>query len=120
MNAPILPILHIPSSYVDRVELWPHARLVADQQLGADLAHALGDASFCHLQGHGIISVAPTMKEAVIGAFMMEELAIANLDVLRAGQTPRVIPDDELADLRRLRGGTEGRWQFLLEQFDAA
>ncbi|MER7797504.1 class II aldolase/adducin family protein [Microbacterium sp. NPDC096154] len=117
LDAPILPILHIPASYVERVEMWPHAHLVADRELGSDLARALGDASFCHLQGHGIVSVAPTLQEAVVGAVMVEELAVANLEALRAGLAPRVIPDDELADLRRLRGGIEGRWQYLREQF---
>ena len=117
LEAPMLPLLHIPASYVDRLQMWPHARLVADRELGADLAAALGDATFCHLQGHGIVSVAPTLPEAVVGAAMVEDLATANLEALRAGLAPRVIPDDELADLRRLRGGVEGRWQFLREQF---
>jgi hypothetical protein len=48
---------------------------------------------------------------------MMEELAIANLEALRTGLAPREIPEDELAELRRLRGGIEGRWQYLIEQF---
>jgi ribulose-5-phosphate 4-epimerase/fuculose-1-phosphate aldolase len=117
LGAPIRPILHIPSSYVSDVRTWPHANLVADRELGADLATTLGDASFCHLQGHGIISVAPTLKEAVVGAVMMEELAVANLEALRTGLTPREIPEGELAELRRLRGGIEGRWQYLIEQF---
>ncbi|GAB3710190.1 class II aldolase/adducin family protein [Nocardiopsis oceani] len=117
MDAPIRPLLHIPASYVDEVRLWPHAQLVTDQQLGADLARTLGSASFCHLQGHGIVSVAPTIKDAVVGAVMLEDLAVANLDVLKSGLTPRVIPDDEIAELQRLRGGTEGRWQYLKEQF---
>lgn len=117
LNAPMLPLLHIPASYVDRMEMWPHAHLVADQVLGADLAKMLGDAAFCHLQGHGIVSVAPTMEEAVVGAAMVEELAVANLEALRTGIAPRVIPDDELADLRRLRGGVAGRWAFLRERF---
>lgn len=117
LTAPILPILHIPASYVDRIEMWPHAHLVADRALGADLAAAAGDASFCHLQGHGIVSVASTLQEAVVGAVMLEDLAVANLEALRTGRAPRVIPDDELADLRRLRGSVEGRWQYLREQF---
>lgn len=117
MSAAVKPVLHIPASYVDDVKLWPHAHLVADQQLGADLARALGSASYCHLQGHGVVAVAPTIKEAVIGAVMLEDLAQANLDILKAGLEPRAIPDEELADLRRLRGGAEGRWQYLREQY---
>lgn len=117
LNAPMLPLLHIPASYVDSLQTWPHAHLVADRNLGADLAATLGGASFCHLQGHGIVSVAPTMQEAVVGAVMVEDLAVANLEALRSGLAPRVIPDDELADLRRLRGGVAGRWEYLREQF---
>lgn len=118
LSAPVKPLLHIPASYVERVNMWPHAHLVANQALGADLARALGDAAFCHLQGHGVIAVAPTLKEAVIGAVMLEELAIANLEVLRTGLPPWVIPDHELSELRRLRGGVDGRWEYLREEFD--
>ncbi|MGZ2224300.1 class II aldolase/adducin family protein [Glutamicibacter nicotianae] len=117
LDAPVLPLLHIPASYVDDVKMWPHSHLVSNKELGEDLAKALGQATFCHLQGHGIISVAPSLKEAVIGAVMLEELATANMEALRTGLTPHLIPEHELRELRKLRGGVEGRWQYLNEQY---
>ena len=117
LERPPLPLLHVAGSYVDDVRLWPHASLVSTPELAADLAVALGDASFCQLQGHGVVVVAATMQEAVVKAFLLEDLAAANLEVLATGLPPRVIPDDELAELRRLRGGIDGRWEYLREQF---
>jgi ribulose-5-phosphate 4-epimerase/fuculose-1-phosphate aldolase len=113
MEQPMRPILHIPASYVDHVALWPHANLVSDAVLGKDLAATLGDSRFCHLQGHGVISVSATMQESVVNAVMLEELAQANVTALQCGATTRAIPDEELVELRRLRGGVEGRWQYL-------
>ncbi|GAA5148346.1 L-ribulose-5-phosphate 4-epimerase [Microbacterium pseudoresistens] len=122
LERPILPLLHIPASYVDEHDfgLYPHAHLVTTPEQGANLAKALGDKTFCHLQNHGIVSVAETLQEATVNALLLEELARTNLEVLQTGLPPRLIPDDELADLREFRGPWPGRWEYFREQTEIA
>jgi L-fuculose-phosphate aldolase len=75
------------------------------------LAAALGDHSLCHLQGHGIVTVAPTVEQATIAAIHLERLARANLLASLLG-TPRVIPPDEIARLANPMVNYEVRWAY--------
>lgn len=113
IGAPALPILHIPSVFVRRpVPIWPCPLLVTSPRAGADLAAALGDERYCHLQGHGIVSVAETVPEATVAAAMLEQLAEANLRLLQTGREPRVISPDEIDALTREAAPVAGRWAY--------
>jgi L-ribulose-5-phosphate 4-epimerase len=113
IGAPILPLLHVHSTFVDgEVPLWPCPLLVVDPALGGQLATALGQARYCHLQGHGIVSVAGSVQAATVGAVMLEHLAETNLRVLQTGREPRVIPPEEIEALKRDAAGVEGRWAY--------
>lgn len=113
IEAPILPILHVESVFVrEPVPVWPCPLLVTSRELGSDLAAALGDARFCHLQGHGIVSVAETIPDATVAASMLERLSEANLRVLQAGHQPRVISDAEIDQLSREAAPVGGRWAY--------
>jgi len=63
------------------------------------VAQALGTHRVCHLQGHGIVSVAASVQEATLGAIHLERLAEVNYRVAQLGREPRVIPPDELQAL---------------------
>lgn len=117
MGSPLLPLLHVPSAMIGSgaIPVWPHAVLVTTRQRGQELALALGDAGVVHLQGHGIVSVAGDLRTATVQAVMLEQLAKANLDVLKAGGTPRVIPPDEIEDLRREMAPVTGRWAYYMQ-----
>ena len=116
VGQPILPILHIEAPLVERpVPTFPCAELVVNPQLGQRLAEALGDHEVCHLQGHGIVSVAGTVQEATVGAIFLERLAEANFRAAQLGKPPRVIPPEEIAQLRRYRAPLIGRWRYYEE-----
>ena len=114
---PMQPLLHIPASYVgpEDVQLWPCPSLVTNPALGAQLAQSLGQSTFCHLQGHGIVAVGGSVEEAVVNAVMLEELAVANMAILATGRVPRLITEDELAGLKEFRGPVHGRWEYFKE-----
>jgi L-ribulose-5-phosphate 4-epimerase len=113
---PILPVLHVQAALVERpVPLWPCAKLVTDDDLGGQLATALGDHSVCLLQGHGIVSAAASVQEAAIGAIHLEHLADANYKVLAINKRPRVIPPDEIRQLVQTGVGWEVRWAYYAE-----
>jgi ribulose-5-phosphate 4-epimerase/fuculose-1-phosphate aldolase len=115
-GVPILPILHIEAPLVEEpVPTWPSARMVVRPELGRELAQAVGSHRVCHLQGHGIVSVADSVQEATLGAIYLERLAKANLTGLQIGRQPRVIPPDEIADLRRTVAAPAGRWAYYVE-----
>ena len=115
-SAPILPILHVEAGLVEQgVPIWPCAMLVTNPDLGQQMAAAIGDHPVGILQGHGIVSAAPTVQEATIGAIHLERLADANYKVLAMGRQPRVIPSDEIAQLKASGVGFEVRWAYYCE-----
>jgi len=113
---PILPILHVESPLVEfGVPIWPCAKLVTDNELGDQLAQALGDHPTAILQGHGIVSVADTVQDATIGAIHLEHLAEANYRVLAINKKPRVIPPEEMRQLKERGVGVDVRWAYYAE-----
>lgn len=115
-EAPILPVLHVEAWLVERpVPMWPCAKLVTDDDLGQQLATALGEHSVCLLQGHGVVSVAATVQEATIGAIHLERLADANYKVLAINKQPRAIPADEIRQLKERGVGFDVRWAYYAE-----
>lgn len=113
LEVPIHPLLHVQSPLVrEPVPIWPCSLLVTDQELGGQLADALGDRSVAHLQGHGIVSVGATIEEATVNAIHLEQLAKINLECLKTGRSPRVIPDTEIDRLRETLAPVDGRWAY--------
>jgi ribulose-5-phosphate 4-epimerase/fuculose-1-phosphate aldolase len=116
VDLPILPILHVQAPLVERpLPTFPCAELIVNQELGRGLAEALGDHSLCHLQGHGVVSVATTVQDATLGAIHLERLAEANFQAAQIGRTPWVIPSDQIAALRRELASPAGRWAYYAE-----
>jgi ribulose-5-phosphate 4-epimerase/fuculose-1-phosphate aldolase len=112
-EVPILPILHVEGELVERAApMWPHAMLVTDADLGAQLAAALGDHRVVLLQGHGVASVAATPAEAALQAIHLEHLAEAMWRVLTMGRQPRVIPSEELRQRTSTGVGWQVRWAY--------
>lgn len=117
IGADLLPVLHVPAALTDggRIATWPCPLLVDTPDLGRELAQALGDGRLCHLQGHGIVSVAADLRLAVVTAVALEQLAAANLAILQTGRKPRVITSDELTALGTSVASVDGRWSYYLQ-----
>jgi ribulose-5-phosphate 4-epimerase/fuculose-1-phosphate aldolase len=118
VGADLLPVLHVPAVLTDggNMPIWPCPLLVNGPELGRKLAAALDSASLCHLQGHGIVSVAADMRRAAVTAVALEQLAEANLTILATGRAPRVITPGELEELRGTVASIDGRWAYYLQQ----
>jgi ribulose-5-phosphate 4-epimerase/fuculose-1-phosphate aldolase len=113
----LLPVLHVPAVLTDggTMPAWPCPLLVTSPELGRKLAAALGTASLCHLQGHGIVSVAADIRRAAVTAVAVEQLAEANLAILQTGLSPRVITPGELNELREAVASIDGRWAYYVQ-----
>jgi ribulose-5-phosphate 4-epimerase/fuculose-1-phosphate aldolase len=120
IGADLLPVLHVPSVLTDggRMPTWPCPLLVTSPERGSELAAALGDATLCHLQGHGIVTVAADVPTATVVAVALEQLAEANLRILQTGRSPRAITAEEVAELRREAAPVAGRWAYFLQLLD--
>jgi ribulose-5-phosphate 4-epimerase/fuculose-1-phosphate aldolase len=118
IGAELLPVLHVPAVLTDggAVATWPCPLLVTGPELGRKLAARLGSGKLCHLQGHGIVSVAADVPRATITAIAFEQLAEANLTILQTGRAPRVITPAELEELRGSVASIEGRWAYYVQE----
>jgi ribulose-5-phosphate 4-epimerase/fuculose-1-phosphate aldolase len=117
VGAELLPVLHVPAVLTDggTMPAWPCPLLVTGPELGRKLAAALGAAGLCHLQGHGIVSVAADLRRAAVTAIALEQLAEANLTILQTGRSPRVITPGELDELRTAVASIDGRWAYYVQ-----
>ncbi len=117
VGLPILPLLHVESLVVEQqpVPIFACAELIVSQDQGRRVAEALGQHRVCHLQGHGIVSVAQSVQEATIGAIHLERLAEVNYRVAQLGRQPRVIPPEELQALKGQLASPAGRWAYYAE-----
>lgn len=117
VNLPILPLLHVESLVVQKqpIPIFACAELIVTGAQGQRVAEALGDHRICHLQGHGIVSVADSIQEATLGAIHLERLAEVNYRVAQLGREPRVIPHNELDALKRQLASPAGRWAYYAE-----
>ncbi len=117
IGAELLPVLHVPAVLTDggTISTWPCPQLVTGPELGRKVAAALGTAGLCHLQGHGIVSVAADIRRAAVTAVALEQLAEANLTILQTGLSPRVITPGELDELRSAVASIDGRWAYYVQ-----
>jgi ribulose-5-phosphate 4-epimerase/fuculose-1-phosphate aldolase len=117
VGADLLPVLHVPAVLTDggTMPTWPCPVLVTKPEQGRELAASLGPAGLCHLQGHGIVSVAADIRRAAVTAVALEQLAEANLTILQTGRSPRVITEGELDELRSVVASIDGRWAYYVQ-----
>jgi 3,4-dihydroxyphthalate decarboxylase len=104
--APIVGAYNIPATRMahDGIPVYPRGVLINRQELGAEVAAALGGKPVCILRAHGIVAVGETVQQAVVRALNIT--ALAKITLL-AGQhrTPPVLPPEDFAELPDL-GGT--------------
>lgn len=112
-GVPIQPVLHVEAPLVaGGIPVYPSPELIRSPALGEAVADVLGDRPVCHLQGHGIVTVASDLRQAVLRAIHLERLARANLLATQLGGTPRAIPADQIARLAGPMVDYQVRWAY--------
>lgn len=104
---PIYGAYDIPGARLARggVPVYPRAVLIRDASLGAEMVTAMGGRPVLICRGHGIVSAAASVQQAVLQAIGLERLARMSLSVRAAGGTLHEIDDADWADLPDLGAG---------------
>ncbi len=89
---------------LDGVPRYPRSVLISNDALGQDLAKTIGDKSVCLMRGHGITAVGPSVEEATITAWRLNDLAEINYRAALLGN-PEPISDEDIEVFRNMGGG---------------
>lgn len=107
------------------IPVFPKSVLISNEELGNELAAAMGDKRVCVLNGHGIVTVGRDVEEATALAVNLTELAQINWMAYSIGD-PVPIPDDDRersamgpggrGPARRRSDGTTANWHWLRQR----
>lgn len=74
---------------------------VASDGIGPSVVKAIGDKRACLLANHGVITVGPDVRHAIVAAVMLEDSAKAYLFAKAIGN-PVILPDSEVQKAREV------------------
>lgn len=105
-DKPLLPLFgaYDPASMqlaLDGIPTFDRSLLIANPQLGSELAATMGRANVCLMRGHGITTAGTTVEEAALAAIRLNTLATVNYRAALLG-TPRPIAPEEQEAFRAL------------------
>lgn len=120
---PIYGAFDIPGALLarDGVPVYGRAVLIRSPELGREMAAAMTGHSALICRGHGIVSAATTVPQAVLQAISLDRLARMSLDVRAAGGTLRDIDESDWAELPDLGSGfaVDAAWRHEVARLDA-
>jgi len=92
------------SMVLEGIPRYPRSILISNDELGKELAAAVGSKNVCLMRGHGITAVGSNVQEATITAWRLNDLAEINYRAALLGN-PEPIPDEDLEVFRNQRRG---------------
>jgi len=119
---PIYGAFDIPGAWLARtgVPVYQRAVLIRTARLGQQLVAAMRGQPVVICRGHGIVSAATTVQQAVLQAMSVNRLAQMSLRVVSAGGTLGDIADEDWDDLPDLGAGfnTDAAWRHEIAHLD--
>jgi len=102
------------------IPTYPRSVLITRDELGDELAAAMGDSTVCVLCGHGVAVTGPTVASAVANAVNLDTLVSVTVSLARLGAEPEDLPADDLAELPDLGPAFnhELAWRALVARYD--
>ncbi|MFC4029938.1 class II aldolase/adducin family protein [Streptomyces polygonati] len=121
-DVPLLPLIGAYDPYAARllargVPTYQRGVLVADRELGDELAAVLGASGACLMRGHGVTTAGATPEEAALNVIKLSELAELNFRARQLGQPRPIDPADRAAVVGTGRTRPElidSTWRFYL------
>jgi HCOMODA/2-hydroxy-3-carboxy-muconic semialdehyde decarboxylase len=110
---PLRPILHMAATIGSQIPTWDIADhfgvtnlLVTSNEMGRDLARALGAGNCALMRGHGSVIVGASLREVVFSAVYLELNADMLIKALLLGEGEvRYLSDEEIGMISRARAG---------------
>ncbi|KLO28817.1 3,4-dihydroxyphthalate decarboxylase [Mycolicibacter heraklionensis] len=98
---PLYGAFDIPGALLARrgVPVYPRAVLIRTAELGKEMVAAMAGKPVVICRGHGITSAAATVRQAVLQAISLDQLASMSLRVRSAGGVCKPIDESDWADL---------------------
>jgi len=101
------------------IPTYDYAGLIRDASRASGLVDAMGDSSACLLQGHGLVTCAGTVEEAVLVALDLCQLARVTLACAATGRVPHEVDEDDAVDLPDLGATHRAQlWRFYAAHAD--
>ncbi|MBL7249368.1 class II aldolase/adducin family protein [Alloalcanivorax sp. C16-2] len=108
-------LLHGMGAYfVDGIPLWDDPQLIRDDSDAERLAGQLGGAAAIVMRGNGVVTAGPSLPDAVVLGWYLEDAARIEIDCLPAADAVRPLGEQE-ARRRATRSGRifERMWDYL-------
>ncbi len=120
---PICGAFDIPAAFLARggVPVYPRAVLIRNRELAGAMVSAMGDRPLVICRGHGIVSTAESVQQAVLQAIGLDEIARMALRVLAAGGVLHDIDDSDWDDLPDLGPSfnADAAWRYEVARLNA-
>ncbi|HEU4362244.1 MAG TPA: class II aldolase/adducin family protein [Mycobacterium sp.] len=121
---PIYGAYDIPGARLARggVPVYQRAVLIHSTALGREMVAAMAGRPVLICRGHGIVSAAATVEQAVLQAISVDELARMSLRVRAAGGTLRDVDDRDFDDLPDLGSqfAVDAVWRHEVARLDSS
>lgn len=98
---PVIGAFNIPAMRLalHGIPEYPRPVLIRRPDLAHEMLAAMGESPVCVLRGHGLTTAGSDVREAIVRALDVDELARISLDVARAGGHPADITDKDIEEL---------------------
>jgi L-fuculose-phosphate aldolase len=116
---PLLPVHMHGAIFSDGVPVFDSVGHINTRELGDGLARALGNRRAVLIKMHGAAIVGPSLEEAFVAAFQLEENAQQQLLAEQAGAKIEPMAADDVARCMKQSWRPESiqkRWQFYLDK----
>jgi len=109
-----IPTHGMGTYFAPGIPLWDDLQLIRNDEEATAIATQLGDAAAIVMRGNGVVVAAPSVEDAVVLTWYLEDAARIELDCLAAGIAP-IRASAEDARKRATRSGRifERMWDFL-------
>jgi L-fuculose-phosphate aldolase len=99
---PLLPISQPASAFADGLPTYLGSiNLIRSQQMGADVASALGPHKAVLMRNHGVAVVGASVEESTILTILLENACQIQLLAMAAGGEPALFDEQDIAQLQR-------------------
>jgi ribulose-5-phosphate 4-epimerase/fuculose-1-phosphate aldolase len=105
---------------LDGIPVYDRPVLISRDELAREMLGSMGEKSVCILRGHGIVSVGPTVRAAVVAAVNLNDVCTVAVELRKMGADPRPLGPEDLAELPNLGSAFDDdlAWQALVADLE--